>query len=156
MAEHSEKITETIIEKKDLELEKDWFLQSLVTMANISESKSLFGITLLTHGFLVSGQLVSGREYFKGFAENVASVIDDSEIAKSVTDSFINMGNKVYDKLDNDNNPPPPTFIHLSNAKYFHTNGQPIPANEGIMWRGRLSEVSGFSLGVLSTPNKTN
>jgi hypothetical protein len=152
MEENIKKDNETTVEKKEPEFERDWFLQTLVNMANSSTSKGLFGITLLTHGFLVSGMLVNGREYFNGFAEDIASGLDDSETAKSIKENFVTMGNSVYDKRDNDDNLPPPTYIHLFDAKFFHPNGQPIPANKGVWWRGRISEISGFSLGSLSIP----
>lgn len=153
MEENLKKQNENSVDKKYNEPERDWFLQTLVNMANTSKSTGLLGITLVTHGFLVSGQLVSGREYFKGFAEDFASGITDTEDAKSIRETFTKMGDHVYDKLDNDENPPPPAYIHLNDAKFFHPNGQPIPANTGVRWRGRLSEISGFSLGSLSIPN---
>jgi len=64
MAEELIKTEENTKEEKILGHERDWFLQTLVNMANNSSSTGLVGITLLTHGFLVSGDLVSGREYF--------------------------------------------------------------------------------------------
>jgi len=146
MAEELIKTEENTKEEKILGHERDWFLQTLVNMANNSSSTGLVGITLLTHGFLVSGDLVSGREYFKGFAEDFASGFGDinNETATTIKENFINMGNQVYDKIKNDDNPPPPTYIHLNNAKFFHPNGNPIPFNKGVWWRGRLSEISGF------------
>jgi hypothetical protein len=46
----------------------------------------------------------------------------------------------------------PPNYIHLKEAKFFLPSGagKPIPANQGVWWRGRLSEVSGFILGSLA------
>lgn len=45
----------------------DWFLQSLVNMANTDSLQ--IGITLQVSGLLVSGVLVGGKAYFEGFAE---------------------------------------------------------------------------------------
>ena len=70
MAEKLIKTEEHTKEETIQEFNQDWFLQTLVNMANSSTSTGLVGITLLTHGFLVSGDLVGGREYFKGFAED--------------------------------------------------------------------------------------
>lgn len=131
---------------------KDWFLQSLVKMANTPGDGFSIGITLLTHGFLVSGQLISGQKYFKGFADDLASSVNENnnEIANVIKDMVIKVGDSVYGKENADKNKALPTFIHMENAKFFHPNGNPIPGNKGVFWRGCLSEISGFSLGVLS------
>jgi len=123
----------------------DWFLALFIDMANKNDFE--LGITLTSHGFLVSGILIGGQKYFDGIAEEFASAFNDAEGLK---ETFSDMGKKVYDKPKNDEPANPPTFIHLKDAKFFHPNGQPIPANRGVWWRGRLSEISGFSLGNLS------
>ncbi len=146
---------ENLIKNEEILFGRDWFLQTLVNMANSSHSIGFCGIPLLTHGFLVSGQLISGKDYFHGFAEVFSGGLSDADIEtkENVKDSFIKMGNNVYEKLKDEDNPTPPAYIHLSEAKFFHPNGNPIPSNEGVFWRGRISEISGFSLGSLSIPN---
>jgi hypothetical protein len=44
---------------------------------------------------------------------------------------------------------PPAYYVHLMDARFFNTTGNPIPGNRGVWWRARLAEVSGFSMGVL-------
>ncbi|MEJ2046344.1 MAG: hypothetical protein P8X74_22405 [Reinekea sp.] len=128
--------------------DKDWFLQRLV---NIVNSVGLtFGITLNVGGFLVSGQLVGGKEYFEGFGGDFAGVFAGSESAENIQESFAKHGD-IY-SADNET-PPPPSYIHIKEAKFFNTNGNPIPGNRGVWWRGRLSQVDGFSLGSLSAEN---
>lgn len=126
----------------------DWFLQSFVTMFN--ENNGSMGLTLVTHGFLVSGQLIGGKEYFEGFGDDLASAIPNG--GDKIKQTYKEMGEKVYNR-EKEGNSHAPTFIHLKNAKFFHPNGQPIPTNRGVLWRGRISEISGFSLGQLSTPD---
>jgi hypothetical protein len=40
-----------------------------------------------------------------------------------------------------------PSFIHLKNATVRTPDGW-MP-NQGVLWRGRLTEVSGFFLGIM-------
>lgn len=122
----------------------DWFLQSLVNMAN--KDKIEIGLTLQVSGFLVSGVLVSGARYFEGFGEDFSQGASP-ESAASIKSSFAKYGD-IYE--GNISDQPPPQYIHLKNARFFHTTGNPIPGNKGVWWRGRLFEVGGFSLGTLS------
>ena len=128
----------------------DYFLQSLVGLANDGLE---IGLTLTVGGFLVSGVLVSGKKYFNdnlagpGFADQMG------ESAETIRDYFRSFGS-IYDEIPNtpEGAPRPlPTFIHLYNARFFHNSGKPIPANQPIWWRGRVSEIQGFTIGPLST-----
>jgi len=136
--------------KEEIIIERDWFLQTLVNVAN-GVGSEFVGITLLTHGFLVSGQLVSAPIYFNGFAEELANSFkkSDSDDAKTIKESIIGLANKVYNNSDTNDSIPVVAYIHIKGAKFFHPNGSPIPSNQGVWWRGRLSEISGFSLGSL-------
>jgi hypothetical protein len=131
--------------------EPDWFLQMLVGWVN--KFPFDFGITLHVAGFLVSGSLVGGAEYFRGFAEEFSGAMPgDREIAESFRKSITDLGEayKTDDKEPEEERPLP-MFIHLKNARFFTTSGNPIPGNRGIWWRGRVSEVSGFTLGTLGS-----
>jgi len=127
-------------------VDNDWFLQTLVNFVNLGDFN--FGITLNVGGFLVSGQLIGGKEYFEGFASDFASAITDSEAAEDVRATFAKNGD-IYSSEEGD--APPPSYIHIKDARFFNTNGDPIPSNRGVWWRGRISQVDGFSLGSLST-----
>lgn len=126
----------------------DWFLQSLVQMAN--DANLQVAITLQVSGMLVSGYLVSGKQYFEGFAAEFAGAFaTHPELAESIRTSFRSYGD-IYGRQEEEAETPPPQFVHLSDARFFNTAGNPIPGNRGVWWRGRLCEVGGFSLGVLS------
>ncbi len=130
--------------------QQDWFLQTLVNMANTSDSE--IGITLQVGGFLVSGYLVGGSKYFEGFAaEFTGALISDQTTAEDYRKGFLNLAERAYKSTDTKDAPPSlPMFLHLKGARFFNTSGKPIPANRSVWWRGRISEVSGFILGVLS------
>lgn len=129
--------------------DKDWFLQNLVELTNGSLS---IGITLNVSGTLISGNLIGGKEYFNLFGENFASGFDD-KFAKDIKDKYSQFG-AIYD-VDDSKEQPKPSYIHLKDAKFYGVGigGNPIPTNQGILWRGRISEVSGFSLGIFNTSN---
>lgn len=130
--------------------DKDWFLQDLVDIVNTSNTGFSFGITLNVGGFLVSGQLIGGKEYFESFGSDFAGAFfttfpNNGEDAENIKASFARNG-EIYSSND-EVEVPPPNYIHLKDAKFHNTNGEPIPSNRGVLWRGRLSGVDGFSLG---------
>lgn len=135
--------------KNGIELRKapqeDWFLQHLVNIAN--KDQFGFGITLNVGGMLVSGLLTSGKQYFEGFGTDFATIFEDNKDAEEVRKTF-NKHGEIYDTEASKTNPP--SYIHLKNAKFFNTQGKPIPSNRGVWWRGRITEIHGFSLGSLN------
>ncbi len=127
--------------------DKDWFLQNLINMVNSGTMS--FGITLNVGGFLVSGTLIGGKEYFEGFGEDFASGFQDLDFAENIKAAFAKNG-EIY---TSEEDVPPPSYVHIKCARFFNTNGNPIPGNRGVWWRGRVSEVDGFSLGLLNAEN---
>lgn len=131
-----------------LTVETDWLLQSLVSTAN--EAGLQIGITLQVSGMLVSGILISGKQYFEGFSNELSAFfIKNPEEANAIKASF-SAFDEIYDQR-NEEAPDrfDPQYIHLKDARYFNTAGNPIPGNRGLWWRGRICEVGGFTLGNL-------
>jgi hypothetical protein len=124
----------------------DWFLQILVNMAN---GGLRVGLTVQVSGFLVSGELCGGRDYFDGMAEEFVGGIQGIDDPESIRNSFARLRDEYYPQVPVDKKADP-SFIHLKNARFFNTAGNPIPGNGGVWWRGRISEVGGFILGLLS------
>jgi hypothetical protein len=135
------------------ETTNDWFLQFLVDRVNGTTVE--IGITLQIGGLLVSGILVGGDKYFEGFGEDIAAAkSDDKESAETHRTAFAKLGERYKQHPEaegTEQNRPLPLFIHLKNAKFYSPGEKPIPANGGVWWRGRISEVSAFILGVLET-----
>lgn len=125
----------------------DWFLQRLVALAN--EGPLEFGVTLYVEGLIVSGQLVGGKKYFSEFAREFSDAYPGDDEARSNVRAAFESNGDIYDHEQNDELPPP-QFIHLIDARCYHQNGQPLPSNRGTPWRGRINAVSGFNLGRLS------
>jgi hypothetical protein len=44
--------------------------------------------------------------------------------------------------------------VHLQNARFYSTDGTPVPGNEGVWWRGRISEISGIVIGILGVSDQ--
>jgi hypothetical protein len=111
----------------------DWLLQMIVNTTNTNDS--VHPITLLVGGFLVSGELVSGKRFF-------AEALKLDEIGK-----------RLFPDVKEDEEPPASaltSYIHLRNARVFHPAGPAVPANEAIWFRVRLAEVAGFTIGFLA------
>lgn len=125
--------------------EKDWFLETLVNIVNNNDLS--IGLTIVTHGFLVSGDIIGGKIYFEDFGKEMQSIVSETSEGVSISEHFKKMGDEIYSEEKMDKNP---SFIHFKNAKFFHTSGEPVPNNRGVLWRGKISEVSGYSLGKLS------
>jgi hypothetical protein len=130
--------------------QSDWFLQRLASFAN--EHGLEIGITLQVSGLLVSGILVSGARYFEAIAENfshgLTSHADLARVMKEGVASFA----EVYARDTGATTPPLPQYLHLKEAQFFSTSGVPVPENQRVWWRGRVSEVGGFTVGQLQRP----
>lgn len=126
----------------------DWYLQRLVAIVNNTNVE--FGLTLHVEGAIVSGLLVSGRRYFETFAQEFAGAYPDDEDGKENIRKALASHASIYDEPQAETEVLPPQFIHLLNARSFVPGGKPLPSNRGVLWRGKINSVSGFSLGSLS------
>lgn len=133
-------------------MEPDELLQNLVSLVNGTVGLNL-GITLQIGGMLVSGTLIAGDEYLKEYGEQFISAIGlTGEVADEARNDFA-LKAKGYTKFDDDPEmrASEPAMVHLRNARFVHQSGNPIPGSGGgILWRGRLVEVSGFCLGTIA------
>ena len=128
-------------------VERDHFLQTLVILANNDDIE--MGVTLTVGGFLISGMLISGKKYYEKIKTLLSENIDDDSALEYIQ-SIIDLPMAVYKDDDDDDRPINIVFIHLRNAQFFGSDGSHIPQPDGALWRGRISEVSGFFLGNLS------
>lgn len=122
----------------------------LVSMCNLGAFT--VPATLICGGVIVSGQIVSGKKYFDHFAETFSKGFSTlpPEDVEEIRENLAHHGD-IYERKEGDNRKPTHTiYVHLKDAKYYSTTGQAIPTSEGLWFRGRLSEVSGFHLGALA------
>lgn len=132
--------------------EGDDFLRMLVNMVNASDVQ--FPVTVCSGGILVTGWLAGGKNFFDAFASDFVTGLGpglDQDVAKNIRENFASHG-KIYLNADGSYNQdlPPATYIHIKNAHTFVPGSvQPTPSQQGVWWRGRLSAIDGFWLGII-------
>ena len=115
-----------LINNEDLENNDiDIMLKAFVKVNNKRDYVNNVGlnITLNVQGIIISGELCNIHDYMEKIFDN--------------KDAFI------FQEEEN------PKYIHLKNAQIFVPGNLPLPSKEGIYWRGKLSDVNGFSIGKL-------
>ena len=136
-------------EKIDLKLSQDgisvdWFLQKLVALANGQGLE--FGVTLYVNGQIISGTLISGKQYFETFGDLFSDAwpYENKEVIK---DGFL-ANAEIYKKQNHDDPTPPSQYVHLKDTRIITANGNlPSSGNAGVLWRGKINSASGFNLG---------
>lgn len=105
------------------------------------------GIDVSGGGGVVSGTLIGGAKYFELFAKEFSAAWP-FENKDDIRDIFAENGNIYKPSEGGDETIPPPHFIHLADARVHFPDGS-LPSNKGVLWRGKLNAVSGFSLGSI-------
>jgi hypothetical protein len=127
---------------------KDWLLATLNAVVN--NHNITIGITITANGFMISGHLAGGKDYFEAIGNEFTSILKSG----NVEDNFLELADRIYNS-DSDhikNGPLTTDYIHIKNAKFYNA-GNSLPYNEAVWWRGKISEVSGFTLGVIRENN---
>lgn len=127
-------------EERRERLHPDDFLGALVNIAN-DDPKVALGITLTVGGTVICGTLKGRRPW-------VAEMVDAYGEPASFATQFGNLWAKQDAEEDVPEMPTYAAFIHLVDA-HILSGPSPIPSGAGLFWRGRLSEVSGWSLGLI-------
>lgn len=126
--------------------QKDWFLQFLVNLANKNQVE--LGITLNIGGFLIAGTLVGVKQYFAEFGADFAASFEAGKSPGDIKTFFKKIGDECA-CVSNREQAEFPSYIHLKDAVFLNAQGTPIQGNDGVWWRGRISEVQGFVPGNL-------
>ena len=129
---------------------KDWFLQLLVNLANKKGFE--LDITLTVGGMLISGTLTGVRQFFSDLGSYFASPLETDINSEDLQNTFKTIGEQCECVTPSEQTETP-SYVHLKNARFFDSSGNQISGTVGTWWRGRLSEVQGFSPGLLTTQN---
>ncbi|WP_271973270.1 hypothetical protein [Falsirhodobacter sp. 20TX0035] len=118
-----------------------WFLRDLVRLANDGLGLS---VTLCVDGSVVTGILMAGADYFDHLSRTYAAASrEEDDLADNLRKLM-----DVYKAVYVDGKAPVsrgrPQYIHLKAARYLGV----VSPRTDLVWRGRLSSVSGFSLGL--------
>ncbi|MGD6960025.1 gas vesicle accessory protein GvpU [Rossellomorea aquimaris] len=119
---------------------KDSILEFFVQASNKHDFS--LDITLNVKGAVITGTLVSAKEYFDSLSETFE---DGSEVAQKLSEELAKVGESV-----DENQSAEAHFIHLKNTKVYCGDSKPTPSKGKIMWRGKISEVDGFFLGKIA------
>jgi hypothetical protein len=130
--------------------EGDTVLETLVRLADRHDLK--VGITLYMGGTMLSGVLVSGRDWFDGTAMRLSQARGSGEAAKVLADFFRQQRDQEFPASgeadpDDTDGEAPVGYIHLAGARPFDAGGSYL--REGMWWRGRIDRVDGFHFGVV-------
>jgi hypothetical protein len=110
-------------------------------------------LTLSVSGTVISGMLIANTKFFKLLADSViaAGAAPGGSPVESFAD-FMRSGADVpdADAGDGEEAIEVTLYIHLRDAVVWAPGGASLPAQ---LWRGRLSHVSGWSLGAIR-PNR--
>lgn len=123
---------------------EDYLLQDIVELANIGVD---IGVTLCCGGTLVSGVVISGKKYFESLINDVFEGATVEAALKEALKQRFSAYLPIYEEAHDLNvERLPPTFIHLRTTTYHGPGGGSI-SEQGVLWRGRISQVDGFAIG---------
>lgn len=90
-------------------------------------------ITLNIKGTVVSGEIISKKEYCERLIQYLISKHSDLKLSIDTE--------KLCSRF---NFSPKDVYIHLKNAKIYFSLMDSAPIDEGVLWRGKLCSVDGF------------
>jgi len=133
----------------------DRLLMGLVEAVNTLDME--LGVTLHVSGVIVSGTLISGSKFMGQVAQalkeaaasqNAPSAEGLAEGFAAVAGSYRQWAQHEREKTRDDDEAlrPLTQYIHLQDAEVRAPGEPPFP---GMLWRGRLAHVSGWSFGIL-------
>ncbi|MEN1970607.1 gas vesicle accessory protein GvpU [Lentibacillus sp. N15] len=125
---------------------KDNILETFVKAANNHGFE--LDISLLVNGAIVTGTMISAKDYFENLSESFA---DGNEVAQELGEKL----SKTSESADS-NSEGEAHFIHLKKTKIYCGDAKPTPSKGDILWRGKLSEVDSFFLGKISEPKNSS
>ncbi|ULT55703.1 gas vesicle protein GvpU [Neobacillus drentensis] len=118
---------------------KDNILEFFVQAAN--KHNFSLDITLNVNGSVITGTIISAKEYFDTLSEIFK---DGDDIAIMLSEQLSNAGKSTQSDIDSEAN-----FIHMKETKVYCGDSKPTPSKGDILWRGKLTEVNGFFLGKI-------
>ncbi|HGK4675278.1 TPA: hypothetical protein ACJ2WV_004579 [Kluyvera georgiana] len=120
-------------------------LSFCVDMANKHEAN--MGVTLFCKGVIITGMIISGREYYAGVANSFGMKQDG---ASAWGDYFRQVGGAVYSKQDGEEDKEfPNIFIHLKDVKLSAGTSGFTPYKNAFL-RLKVEEIDGHIIGIAS------
>ncbi|HDT2308019.1 TPA: hypothetical protein QHP34_002648 [Citrobacter braakii] len=105
------------------------------------------GVTLFCKGIIITGMIISGKEYYDGVADSFGPKKDG---VASLGDYFRQVGDAVYSQKDGDEEQEfPNNFIHLKDVKLSAGTSGFTPYNNAFL-RLKVEEIDGHIIGIAS------
>lgn len=120
-------------------------LSFCVDMANKHEAN--MGVTLFCKGIIITGMIISGREYYAGVADSFGLKQDG---ASAWGDYFRQIGGAFYSKQDGEEDKEfPNSFIHLKDVQLSAGTSGFTPYKNAFL-RLKVEEIDGHIIGIAS------
>ncbi|GLR11010.1 gas vesicle protein [Mixta theicola] len=118
----------------------------LVYLTNIVNAVGgSFGITLFLKGTVISGLMISGKEYYSTLAENLALVGD---VGENLAQHFSRVADDVYTPVS-ESESIPANFIHMKDVKIKSGTGE-FDEMQNALLRLKIEEIDGHIVGNVS------
>lgn len=127
---------------------QDWLLEDFIQ--RIISIGIEVGVTITVGGSIISGNLITGKRYFEEVSKLMLEAKASDQITEFLSGYFKEFSAVYTNPLDasEDWSPPRIGYIHLEKACYISSGKAHIPTG-GCLWRGKLSSVDGFSIGLI-------
>jgi len=113
-------------------------------------------LTVTVNGSVVSGTLIGTVEYYRALADQLADATGRTEMDEQFADTFRNVVDdgqrRVREELgaEESGQGRPLEFLHFAEARYISGSGFLPHGRHGVLWRCRVADVNGWSLGDLT------
>lgn len=131
----------------------------LNVLLKAAEREVRIGLTVTVGGIVVTGTLIGTLAYCRALADQFASSAGGTDMDDLFADSFRDLVDDAAGVARGDRRDPPDAvsyeqsvgFLHLADARYVGASGLLPHGRHGILWRCPVSDVSGWSMGDLTT-----
>ncbi|WP_341522195.1 hypothetical protein AABC73_01745 [Pseudomonas sp. G.S.17] len=127
-------------------------LQRLIDLVETNDALVSVGITLFTSTGIITGNLISRGAYFEKFGKSFQSALEaaypEADFG-AFGEAFAQNSSSGDDVLDGEY-ALAPQFIHLDGASSLRESGQWLVKGGGMLWRGKVQCVNGFTLGIFN------
>lgn len=104
-------------------------------LRSVERDNGALNITIQIPGAILTGEAISARRYLRELSEFIGRPVkmEDEPLEDRLPD---------FDEI------PFPEFIHLRDGRYVFGD-RLVPDHTGVLWRGRVADVTGYSVGTL-------
>jgi hypothetical protein len=138
----------------------DWMLATLVETVNAVGGDTLgISVTVMAGGGVLTGYLISEASYYRGYGALWSALTTDEaarDRSRAQYEALAQAADAAHAEMANATTagttagtPPASAYVHLRDARLVTGTALMPNAQAGMLWRGRLADISGFALGAL-------